>query len=202
MRKLIISHHVKNINSVNEMKLILSLLVCFVAMLFSFCPLALDSVIKSVRSGTVGLYQRIPKLSFNTISRSFSDRHATEISGSNFDHSSCEKDDREAYRQILIDDDEHNLEYTFQLLMNIVRRPCLGHFVKRIEYVHRPNSGDDYPELPYQRDLSADDMRLLRRAVEIAGFQGDKEDKIINMLMQKELYQDLGYNTTDGYRVW
>ncbi|KAJ5605008.1 hypothetical protein N7510_010162 [Penicillium lagena] len=171
-------------------------------MLFSFRPLALDSVIKSVRSGTLGLYQSFPKLSFNAISRSFSDRHATEISGSNFDHSSCEKADRETYRQILIDDDEHNLTYTFQLLMNIVRRPCLGHFVKRIKYVHRPNSGDDYPELPYQRDLCADDMRLLRRAVENAGFQGDKEDKIINMLMQKKLYQDLGYNTTEGCRVW
>ncbi|KAJ5190596.1 uncharacterized protein N7498_009581 [Penicillium cinerascens] len=86
--------------------------------------------------------------------------------------------------------------------MNIVKRPCLGHFVKRIEYLHKPRTGDDYPELPYQRDLSADDMRLLRRAVQNAGFQGDKEEKIINMLMQNKLSQDLGYITPEGCRVW
>ncbi|KAJ5771664.1 hypothetical protein N7520_002193 [Penicillium odoratum] len=78
--------------------------------------------------------------------------------------------------------------------MNIIKRPCLGHFVKRIEYVHRPKGAHEYPGFPYQRDLSADDMRLLRRAVENAGFQGDKEDKIINMLMQNELYQNRGFD--------
>lgn len=186
----------------HNINFILSVLVCVVAMLFTFRPLALGSVIKSVRSRTPGLYQRFPDLSFNTMLRSFSDCHATELSGSSFGHSSCEKADRGAYRQILINDDQHNLEYTFQLLMNIVKRPCLGHFVKRIEYVYRPSTNDDYPELPYQRDLSADDMRLLRRAVENAGFQGEKGEKIINMLMQTKLNQDLGYNTPDGCRVW
>lgn len=185
----------------HNIKFILSVLVCVVAMLFTFRPLALGCVIKSVRSRTPGLYQRFPNLSFNTMLRSFSDCHATGLSSSDVGQS-CEKADDGAYRQILINDDQHNLEYTFQLLMNIVRRPCLGHFVKRIEYVYEPSTGDDYPELPYQRDLSADDMRLLRRAVENAGFQGDKEEKIINMLMQTELNQDMGYNTPEGCRVW
>ncbi|CEJ59452.1 hypothetical protein PMG11_08077 [Penicillium brasilianum] len=75
-------------------------------------------------------------------------------------------------------------------------------FVKRIEYVCWPVDGDDYPELPYQRDLTANDMRLLRRAVQNAGFQGDKEERIINMLMQTKLNHDLGYVTPEGCRVW
>lgn len=86
--------------------------------------------------------------------------------------------------------------------MDIVGRPCLGHFVKRIEYAYMPSDGDDYPELPYQRNLSADDMYLLRRAVQNAGFRGNKEEKIINMLMQTKLDHDLGYNTPDGCGVW
>lgn len=186
----------------HNIKCILSVLVCIVAMLFTFRPLALGSVIKSVRCRTPGLYQRFPNLPFNTVLRSFSDCHASELSGSSSARSSCEKADRGAYRKILINDDPDNLEYTFQLLMDIVKRPCLGQFVRRIEYVHRPSDGDDYPELPYQRNLSADDMRLLRRAVQNAGFQGDKEEKIINMLMQTKLDHDLGYNTPDGCRVW
>ncbi|KAJ5184656.1 hypothetical protein N7491_007474 [Penicillium cf. griseofulvum] len=109
---------------------------------------------------------------------------------------------RGAYRKIVINDDQDNLEYTFQLLMDIVKRPCLGHFVKRIEYVSWPSESDDYPELPYQRNLSADDMGLLRRAVQDAGFQGDREERVINMLMQTELNHDLGYHTPDGCRVW
>jgi hypothetical protein len=133
--------------------------------------------------------------------RSFSDCQAPELSGSDFGRSSCEKADREAYRKILINDEQDNLEYMFQLLMDIVKRPCLGHFVKRIEYVYRPSDADDYPELPYQRNLSADDMRLLRHAVQNAGFQGDKEEKVINMLMQTKLNHDLGYTTPDGCRV-
>jgi hypothetical protein len=134
--------------------------------------------------------------------RSFSDCHASELSDSSFGRSACEKLDRGTHRNILVNDDQHNLEYTFQLLMDIVRRPCLGHFVKRIEYVCWPGEGDDYPELPYQRNLTADDMRLLRRAVQNAGFQGDKEEKIINMLMQTKLNHDLGYVTPEGCRVW
>lgn len=134
--------------------------------------------------------------------RSISDCHASELSDSNFGRSACEKVDRAAHRTIFVNDDQHNLEYTFQLLMDIVRRPCLGHFVKRIEYVCWPADGDDYPELPYQRNLAADDMRLLRRAVQNAGFQGDKEERIINMLMQTKLNHDLGYVTPEGCRVW
>lgn len=182
-------------------KFILSVL-CIVAMLFPFRPLALESIIKSVRCRTPGLYQRFPNLPFNTLLRSFSDCHASELSGSSFGRSSYEKADLGAYRKILINDDQHNLEYTFQLLMDIVKRPCLGHFVKRIEYVCWPSDGDDYPELPYQRNLSADDMHLLRRAVQNAGFQGDKEEKVINMLMQTKVDHDLGYNTSDGCRIW
>ncbi|KAJ5950683.1 uncharacterized protein N7479_009096 [Penicillium vulpinum] len=172
-------------------------------MLFTFCPSALDTSIKFVRARTV--YERFSNVSFQSISRFSSYRHPADPSVSNpGPHLVCEKADRETYRQILINADQHNLEYTFQLLMNIVRRPCLGHFVKKIEYVHRPISrnqgGGDYvfPELPYQRDLGADDMRLLRRAVENAGFKDEKEESIITMLMQKELNQNLGHYTTAG----
>lgn len=164
--------------------------------------LALGPVMISVCCRTPGLYQRFPSILFNSVFCSFSDCHASELSGSSFGRSSCEKADRGAYRKILVNDDQHNLEYTFQLLMDIVGRPCLGHFVKRIEYAYMPSDGDDYPELPYQRNLSADDMYLLRRAVQNAGFRGNKEEKIINMLMQTKLDHDLGYNTPDGCGVW
>ncbi|KAJ5389901.1 uncharacterized protein N7496_000969 [Penicillium cataractarum] len=170
-------------------------------MLFTFRPPPLGSVMKSVRCRTPGLYQRFPNLLSNSVLRSLSDCHASELSGPSFGRS-CEKADREAYRKIFINDDQHNLEHTFQLLMDIVKRPCLGHFVERIEYVLTPSDGGDYPELPYQRNLSADDMHLLRRAVQNAGFLGNKEERIINMLMQTKLDHDLGYNNPDGCRVW
>jgi hypothetical protein len=183
------------------MRLLLSALVCIVAMLLPFRPLSLGSAIKSVRSRTPGLYVRFPNLSSHNITRLFSYRNPTDQSVSNLSSRSlCENADQEAYRRIFINDDQHHFEQTFQLLMNIVKRPCLGHFVQRIEYVY-PTEGGDYPGLPHQRDLSADDMRLLRRAVENAGFKDGKEDRIISMLMQKTLAQDLGYTTPEGCRV-
>ncbi|CAG8343347.1 unnamed protein product [Penicillium salamii] len=167
------------------MRLVLSVLVCIFVMLLAFRPLAVDTVIKNISSRTLGLTTL-----FHAEPRNFSNRPVGELLGSAPDFAQCKQADHDTYRQIFIKDDQESLDYTFGLLMNIVRRPCLGHLVKKIEYMHRPQNHEDYPILPYQRELATDDMHLLKRAVENAGFQGGKEHRIISMLMQNKLSRD------------
>ncbi|OKP13239.1 hypothetical protein PENSUB_1075 [Penicillium subrubescens] len=68
-----------------KMKFILSVL-CIVVMLFTLRPMALGSVMKPLHCRTSGLYQRFSNLPFNTVLRSFSDCHGSELSGPSFGH--------------------------------------------------------------------------------------------------------------------
>ncbi|CAG8056018.1 unnamed protein product [Penicillium olsonii] len=165
-------------------------------MLISFRPLTLSTAIKSVRSRTLGI-----ATSIHAELRTFSDHPAGELLGSAPDFSRCTRSDVDTYRLIRICDDQEKLEYTFGLLMNIVRQPYLGHLVKKIEYIHRANNVRGYPELPYQRKLSVDDMQLLKRAVGNAGFQDKRLQRVMGMLMQNDLDQDFGYTTSENRRV-
>ncbi|KAJ5347707.1 uncharacterized protein N7506_000960 [Penicillium brevicompactum] len=131
--------------------------------------------------------------------RAFSDHPIGELPELVPDFSQCNKADLDAYRRIFIDSDPHNLEYTFKLLMNIVKRPCLGHLVERIEYIHIPTNYEDWPNPPYQRDLATDDLDLLRRAVRNAGFKDRKEHRIMSMLMQNNLEQDFRQTPTSCF---
>lgn len=178
------------------MRLVSSVLACILAMLISFRPLTLSTAIKSVRSRTLGI-----ATSIHAELRTFSDHPAGELLGSAPDFSRCTRSDVDTYRLIRICDDQEKLEYTFGLLMNIVRQPYLGHLVKKIEYIHRANNARGYPELPYQRKLAVDDMQLLKRAVGNAGFQDKRLQRVMGMLMQNDLDQDLGYTTSEDRRV-
>lgn len=69
--------------------------------------------------------------------------------------------------------------------MDILKRPRLGQFVERIEFIRTPDDSSDYPAKDYERELNPEDMGLLRTAVRDAGFVGAKEERVVNMLMQK-----------------
>lgn len=184
------------LDNFHSMRLILSLVIGIFAMLFALRPLPFNSVIHAVRSRVTGLPQRLPLTLLHVKMRSFSDHPVGEPPALVPDFSQCKSSDRDVYRRILINGDSHNLDYTFKLLMNMVRQPCLGHLVERVEYVHRPTNFEDWPGSPYQRELSTDDLDLLKRAVGNAGFKDGKEHRIMSMLMQNTLDQDLSTTKT------
>lgn len=60
----------------------------------------------------------------------------------------------------------------------------------------------DYPLRENQRNLSDEDMRLLRAAIRKAGFGGSREERIVNMVMQ-ETAEGEGDFSAYGHRyVW
>ncbi|KAJ5263408.1 hypothetical protein N7478_011013 [Penicillium angulare] len=100
-------------------------------------------------------------------------------------HSLCDMKNRERFHRICID--EARIEKTFNLLMEILKQRSLGKYVRKIEHRYRrPYQVPAYTEAKEQRSLSAEEMDLLRSAVQKAGFSGTQESAVINMLMQKD----------------
>ncbi|KAJ6030717.1 uncharacterized protein N7446_000219 [Penicillium canescens] len=92
---------------------------------------------------------------------------------------------REIYDKISIYSNDESLDAAFGLLMNILKRPSLGHYVRHIESCSATSCHMDYKKAPPQRGLSDEDTALVREAVKKAGFLGSSEDRVVNILMQR-----------------
>ncbi|KAJ5108278.1 hypothetical protein N7456_004953 [Penicillium angulare] len=74
------------------------------------------------------------------------------------------KDDR-----LCITASTKNIDHAFQVLMDILSRPSLGHLVRYIEHCQPLPGHLEYNERGFQRELPDRDMRL-RKAIQKAGF--------------------------------
>jgi SNF2 family DNA or RNA helicase len=57
-----------------------------------------------------------------------------------------------------------DLDHAFQMLMDILRKPSLGHYVRHIEYRQTNSRYRLYEVKPYEQKLDPEDMRQLRSA--------------------------------------
>ncbi|KAJ5701387.1 hypothetical protein N7488_008935 [Penicillium malachiteum] len=99
-------------------------------------------------------------------------------------NSLCDMKMRERFYRIRVYPNDTSINETFGLLMEILKRRSLGHYVCEIEQYWRPASEISYEKKEEQRDLSTEEMDLIRAAVQRAGFIGPHESAMINMLMQ------------------
>ncbi|KAJ5096992.1 hypothetical protein N7456_007713 [Penicillium angulare] len=100
---------------------------------------------------------------------------------------------RERFDRIRIHPHDTSINMNFDLLMEILKRPRLGNYVREIQQYWRPIHNVAYVERQGQRGLklSTNEMNLICAAVQRAGFSGPQESAVINMLMQ---------DSTDGAR--
>lgn len=102
-------------------------------------------------------------------------------------HTLCDMSMRKKYRRVRIDNNDKSLNKAFAILMEILKRPSLGRYVRHIECSKGPPCFDDYTERTNSlRDLDDKEMQLLRAAICRAGFIGSETGRILNMVMQTE----------------
>jgi hypothetical protein len=107
-------------------------------------------------------------------------------------HRLCDMSTRHTYHGVKIEPSTEPLDTAFALLMDTLRRPALRRYVRHIEVRAAPPRRVRYTRLEPQRELSEEDMRLLRNAVKQAGFEEpDLEGQVLNMLLQR-----MDYGTT------
>ncbi|KAJ6150405.1 hypothetical protein N7471_001604 [Penicillium samsonianum] len=92
---------------------------------------------------------------------------------------------RKKYHRISVSSGEEGIDKPFALLMDILKRPSLGNYVRHIECCKATSRHMDYKEANSQRDLSNEEMILLRKAARKGGFKGPQGDRVVNMLMQR-----------------
>ncbi|KGO48344.1 hypothetical protein PEX1_021370 [Penicillium expansum] len=92
---------------------------------------------------------------------------------------------RKKYHRISVSSCEEAIDKPFALLMDILKRPNLGNYVRHIECRTATSRHMDYKQVNSQRDLSNEEMTLVREAVKKGGFTGPQEDRVVNMLMQR-----------------
>ncbi|KAL2838573.1 hypothetical protein BJX68DRAFT_259173 [Aspergillus pseudodeflectus] len=104
-------------------------------------------------------------------------------------HRLCDMETRHMYHSVKIEPKTGSLDIAFDILMDILRRPALGHYVRHIEVRAPPPLRLDYTEQDPQRELGEADMRLLRHAVRAAGFEAPElQGRVVNMLFQRMDY--------------
>ncbi|QQK45246.1 F-box domain protein [Penicillium digitatum] len=87
-------------------------------------------------------------------------------------HSLCDMATRKKYHRVSVSsNDEDNIEISFALLMEILKRPSLGDYVRHIECRTATSRHLDYKQVNSQRDLSNEEMTLVREAVKKGGFR-------------------------------
>ncbi|KAL4747030.1 hypothetical protein BDW72DRAFT_209916 [Aspergillus terricola var. indicus] len=101
----------------------------------------------------------------------------------------CNIDERRSYHCIFI----HSFldcNIAFRKLLAILRKPRLGRYVRHLEVNMQPRLNVPFVNLPpvWERNLPDEDIRLLRAAVRNAGFGGRHEQKVMQMLMQRNPY--------------
>lgn len=111
-------------------------------------------------------------------------------------HSLCDMETRKKYRRIDIWLSDNSVDRAFNMLMDILKRPVLGRYVRHVGCWERVLAHNDFTEGEYQQELSKDEMRLLRNATRRAGFVDSEEERVINMLIQKSTSAEPAY---EGY---
>ncbi|KAJ0426195.1 hypothetical protein BJY00DRAFT_273164 [Aspergillus carlsbadensis] len=107
-------------------------------------------------------------------------------------HRLCDMEARHTYHRVKIEPKTGSIDIAFDLLMDIIRRPALGHYIRHIEVRTTPPRRVQYIESDPQRQLSEADMRILQNAARKAGFvEPDQERQLLNMLLQR-----MDYGTT------
>lgn len=91
---------------------------------------------------------------------------------------------RERFYQIRVGPKGTSINKTFDLVMEILKNPKLGNYVREIVQTRKPSMERHYLQAAEQRGLSAGDRDLLHAAVRKAGFAGSQESAVLNMLMQ------------------
>lgn len=99
-------------------------------------------------------------------------------------HRLCDMKTRERCYQIRVEPEDNSINKTFDLVMEILKNPKLGNYVREIVQTRMPSKERQYIQTAEQRDLSAGDRDLLGAAVRKAGFAGAHESAVLNMLMQ------------------
>ncbi|KAJ5357165.1 hypothetical protein N7541_004323 [Penicillium brevicompactum] len=112
-------------------------------------------------------------------------------------HSMCDMAARKKYHQIIITEGESGVDTAFEFLLDILKRPELALYVRHLENNTVVTRNMDYKEAEPMRELSTEEMTLFRKAVRMGGFLGAKEDRVVNMLMQR---MDNALNQFSGYR--
>ncbi|CAG7917776.1 unnamed protein product [Penicillium olsonii] len=100
-------------------------------------------------------------------------------------HSTCDMAARKKYHQIDISGGEDGIDQAFNFLMEILKQPQLALHVRHLKYRTPTSRSSGYKDAAPMRELSSDEMGLIKKAVKIGGFEGPQEDKIVNMLMQR-----------------
>ncbi|CAG8242237.1 unnamed protein product [Penicillium salamii] len=103
-------------------------------------------------------------------------------------HSICDMASRKRYHQIDISEAELSVDDSFNFLMDILKQPHLALYVRHLKYRVPMSRHSDYKEAEPMRELSSEDMSLIRNAVKMGGFTGPKQDRVVNMLMQRVDY--------------
>ncbi|KAJ5437526.1 hypothetical protein N7445_006070 [Penicillium cf. griseofulvum] len=99
-------------------------------------------------------------------------------------HSMCDMATRKKYHRISVSSAEEDIDRSFDLLMDILKRPNLGTYVRHVECCNATYRRMGYKEAKFQRDLSEEEMNLVRKAVRKGGFTA-REERVVNMLMQR-----------------
>ncbi|GIK06643.1 hypothetical protein Aspvir_002293 [Aspergillus viridinutans] len=116
-------------------------------------------------------------------------------------HSLCDMSNRKKYRRVRITPSIANLDRAFKMLMDILRKPSLGRYVRHIEYRQTISRYRVYDVKPYQPKPDEEDMRLLRNATQRAGFTGALEERVLNMLMRESVVGDRLYGAFSDTRA-
>ncbi|KAJ5809206.1 uncharacterized protein N7503_001424 [Penicillium pulvis] len=99
-------------------------------------------------------------------------------------HRLCDMKTRERFYQIRVGQKDSSINKTFDLVMEILKNPKLGNYVREIVQTRQPSMEHHYVQTAEQCDLSVGDRDLLHVAVRKAGFAGSQESAVLNMLMQ------------------
>jgi hypothetical protein len=112
----------------------------------------------------------------------------------------CNIDERRSYHCIFI----HSFldcSAAFKKLLAILRKPRLGRYVRHLEVNMQSRLNVPFSILPsiWERNLPDEDVKLLRAAVRNAGFEGRHEQRVMQMLMQRDAHSHF---MTPAYRYY
>lgn len=106
----------------------------------------------------------------------------------------CDMSLRKRYRRIRICSDRDS-DKAFHMLVSILRRPILGKYVRHIKFDWIPGR-QDFTTRNYSRmEIKGDDQERLSAAVRRAGFTGEEEEKVLDLVrMQAEGLYGKGFS--------
>lgn len=118
-------------------------------------------------------------------------------------HPICDMKTRKNFHQIRVFPNDQSIEQAFGLLMDILKRPILGHYVHEIQHYWRPQCEVKYEMEERKqnlRDLGGNEFHLLESAIQRAGFTGPKESLVLNMIRQRSTSGGRNSPSWCGYR--